>query len=123
MLSVKDDSGKDHNRLNTIIGPGSRIKGDISVQGGLRVDGAVEGKVISTGQLIVGKEGVIKAPTIEASSANIGGTIEGDITAHDRARLEPTARVTGNLVTSVLIIEEGAIFRGNSDFSGSGADK
>ncbi len=104
-------------RLNTIIGPGSKIIGDIEVQGGLRVDGTVEGKIVAAGPLTVGREGSIKAPSISASSATIGGAVEGDITAMERIRLEPSAVIEGNMATKVLIVEEGAIFTGNSDMA------
>ncbi|HHS49667.1 MAG TPA: polymer-forming cytoskeletal protein [candidate division Zixibacteria bacterium] len=102
-------------KLNTIIGPASRIAGDIEVQGGLRVDGTVEGKIVATGPLTVGQEGSIVAPSVTASSATIGGSVEGDIEAPERIRLEPSARVIGNIITRVLIIEEGAVFAGKSD--------
>ncbi|MCK5832538.1 polymer-forming cytoskeletal protein [bacterium] len=102
-------------RLNTIIGPGSRVEGDLDVQGGLRVDGTVEGKITATGPLTVGKEGIIKAPSISTSSSTIGGNVEGDILSPEKIRMEPSARVNGNIVTKVLIIEEGAIFSGKSN--------
>lgn len=110
-------------RLNTIIGPGSRFVGDLDVQGGLRVDGSIQGKITATGPLTVGQEGTIKAPSINASSSTIGGNIEGDILSPERIRLEPSARIRGNIVTKVLIIEEGAIFVGKSDLPDDSPNK
>jgi cytoskeletal protein CcmA (bactofilin family) len=117
MFSVKEEPVKVDLRLQTIIGPGTQVNGDIEVQGGLRVDGSVTGKVVSSGPLTVGQEGRIKAPSVEAVSATIGGFLDGDITAPERIRLERTARVNSNMVTRILIIEEGAVFNGSSDMS------
>ncbi len=104
-------------KLNTIIGQGSIVSGDMDVQGGLRIDGRVDGKIAATGPLTVGREGIIHAPSVSASSATIGGSIEGNITAPEGIHLEPSARIKGNMITKLLIIEEGAIFTGSSDMT------
>jgi len=101
--------------LNTIVGPGCEIRGDIDLDGGLRIDGKVMGKIIATGPLTVGGEGKIEAPTVDVRSATIGGSVEGDITAPDKVHLEPSAIIKGNIITNVLVIEEGARFVGNSN--------
>jgi cytoskeletal protein CcmA (bactofilin family) len=100
--------------LNTIIGPGCQIKGDLSLDGGLRIDGTVEGNVKAGGPMTVGSEGKIIAPKIDVRSATIGGYVEGDITAPEKLHLEPSAHIVGNIITKVLVIEEGAKFQGNS---------
>lgn len=115
MIFAKEEPTKIDQRLNTIIGPGSDFVGELSVQGGIRIDGNIEGKVAATGPLTVGQQAKIVAPSVEASSATIGGSIEGDIVVKDRIRLETTARVKGNMSAKVLIIEEGARFIGNMD--------
>ena len=102
-------------KLNTIIGPESVVAGDLNVQGGLRIDGTVDGNIVATGPLTVGREGIIRAQSISASSATIGGSIEGDIAAPEKIHLEPSARIKGNMITKILIVEEGAIFTGSSD--------
>ncbi len=116
-MFAKIENQKGENKLNTIIGPGCEIVGDIKTQGGLRIDGAVTGKIVASGSLTIGQEGVLKTPSIEVASATIGGKVNGDITAPEMVRLEPTARVKGNLITQVLIVEQGAVFTGNSDMS------
>ena len=114
-MIAKNGESRIDKGLNTIIGPGCVIRGDITVEGGLRIDGSVTGKIVARGPLTVGREGNIVAPTVEVSSATIGGYIEGNITAPERIHLEPSARIKGNLVTGVLVIEEGARFVGQSN--------
>lgn len=100
--------------LNTIIGPGCELTGDISLDGGLRVDGSVKGNIRAGGPLTVGSDGKIVAPKVEVRSATIGGYVEGDISSPEKLHLEPSAHIVGNIITKVLIIEEGARFEGNS---------
>jgi len=104
--------------LNTIIGPGCEITGDISLDGGLRVDGLVKGNVKAGGPLTVGNEGKLISPKVDVRSATIGGYVQGDITAPEKLHLEPSAHIVGNIITKVLIIEEGARFEGNSKLPG-----
>jgi len=117
MFLTKQEQPRNDTKLNTIIGPGSHIKGDIEVQGGIRIDGSVEGNINATGPITVGRDGKIITPSITATSATVGGTIKGDISAKERIRLEPTANVEGNLITELLIVEEGAVFTGNSNMT------
>ncbi len=100
--------------LNTIIGPGCNIEGDISLDGGLRIDGTVKGAIKAGGPLTVGSEARITAPTIDVLSATIGGYVQGDINAPEKLHLESSAHIVGNIVTQVLVIDEGAKFEGKS---------
>ena len=67
-MFMKAEEGKTDTKLNTIIGTGSSIEGDITVEGGLRIDGSVNGnRIVAKGPLTIGREGSIKAPIIEAA--------------------------------------------------------
>ena len=113
---------KESGRLNTMIGPGTEIVGDLKIQGGIRVDGSVTGEIIAGGPITVGEKGEVEAPIIEASSAVIGGRVTGDVRAPEKILLESSAVVEGTLTTEVLIIEEGAQFSGSSDMSGGSGE-
>jgi cytoskeletal protein CcmA (bactofilin family) len=79
----------------------------------LRVDGHLSGRVSSQdGTLIVSSGGQVDAD-IEVSVAQIYGTVNGDVTASKRIELGRVARVTGNIQTPALVIEQGAIFEGS----------
>src|SRR4030095_2858306 len=78
-----------------------------------RVDGGFSGKINSSGgTLIVGSGGQVDA-NIEVSVAQIHGVVTGDIVASDRVELGRAAKLTGNITTPSLVIEQGAVFEGS----------
>lgn len=103
----------DSSKIDTIIGPNSLIKGDLHSKGTLRVDGTIEGKVSSDSTIILGEKGVAKA-TLTAKQVVIGGTVHGNIVAHDRLEILSTGRVHGDVQTASarLLVAEGVIFEG-----------
>src|SRR5919202_5838909 len=79
----------------------------------LRVDGSLSGNVRSEdGTLIVSTGGRVEA-NVEVAVAQIYGTVNGDITASKRIEMGRVAKVTGNIQTPALIIENGALFEGS----------
>jgi cytoskeletal protein CcmA (bactofilin family) len=79
----------------------------------LRVDGRFSGRISSAGgALIVGAGGQVDA-NIEVAVATIHGVVNGDIIASDRIELGRAAKLTGNIQTPSLMIEQGAIFEGS----------
>ena len=105
--------------LNTIIGKGTGIQGDVKVQNSLRIDGRVTGNVESTDTVIIGKDGVVEGKVI-AKHVLLAGKIKGNINAKGRVFLELTASIDGDIVASHLVIDEGAQFNGNCNMSQSG---
>jgi cytoskeletal protein CcmA (bactofilin family) len=98
--------------LSGFVGNGTELTGEANFKGMLRVDGHLSGKVHSDeGTLIVSTNGVIDA-NIEVAIAQIHGTVNGDITATKRIEMGRVAKVTGNIQTPTLVIEQGAIFEG-----------
>ncbi|HEX8164068.1 MAG TPA: polymer-forming cytoskeletal protein [Pyrinomonadaceae bacterium] len=94
------------------VGGASTLAGEINFKGMMRVDGRLSGRVNSPdGTLIVSSGGRVEAQ-VAVAVAKINGTVEGDITAAERIELGRTARVSGNLQTPALVVEEGAIFEG-----------
>jgi cytoskeletal protein CcmA (bactofilin family) len=59
----------------------------------------------------VGEKGEVEA-AVQAGVAIIGGQIRGNITARERVELRGTARIYGNIVTPVLVLEEGVVIDG-----------
>jgi cytoskeletal protein CcmA (bactofilin family) len=98
--------------LSGFVGNGTELTGEANFKGMLRVDGHLSGKVHSDeGTLIVSTNGLIDA-NIEVAIAQIHGTVNGDITASKRIEMGRVAKVTGNIQTPTLVIEQGAIFEG-----------
>ena len=102
------------------VGGTSALSGEIDFRGMMRVDGHVTGRVVSSdGTLIVSSGGRVEAE-VSVVVAKISGEVSGDITASERVELGRTARVSGNIQTPALIVEDGAIFEGNCRMSRRG---
>src|SRR5947209_6612529 len=99
--------------LTGFVGNGTTLTGEASFKGMLRVDGALSGRVSSAdGTLIISTNGRVDA-NVEVAIAQIYGTVNGDITASKRIEMGRVAKVTGNIQTPALVIENGAIFEGS----------
>jgi cytoskeletal protein CcmA (bactofilin family) len=99
--------------LSGFVGNGTTLTGEANFKGMLRVDGHLSGRVSSQdGTLIVSSGGQVDAD-VEVSVAQIYGTVNGDVVASKRIELGRVARVTGNIQTPALVIEQGAIFEGS----------
>jgi cytoskeletal protein CcmA (bactofilin family) len=99
--------------LTGFVGNGTTLTGEASFKGMLRVDGGLSGRVSSQdGTLIVSTNGRVDA-NVEVAVAQIFGTVNGDITASKRIEMGRVAKVTGNIQTPALVIENGAIFEGS----------
>ncbi len=99
-------------QYEVFMGQGAHINGNISINGCTRIDGTIEGSLAVDSDLYIGESGVIKCP-VYTQSANIAGTVNGNIFCKTRLELLPTAKVVGNIKCGSLIIHEGAVFRGN----------
>ncbi len=100
-------------RLSGFVGSGTTLTGETSFKAMLRVDGHLTGRVISeSGTLIVGTSGLVDA-NVGVAAAVIHGTVNGDIIATERIELGRTAKVSGNIQTPSLMMEQGAILEGN----------
>jgi cytoskeletal protein CcmA (bactofilin family) len=98
--------------LNAFIGEGTTFNGSLSFQGTVRVDGRLDGEILTKDTLVVGKTAEINAD-IHAGELVIGGTIQGNITAERKIELHSGARLQGNISTPSLVIAEGVIFEGS----------
>ena len=100
-----------------MIGKTIRIKGEITADEDIVVEGQVDGKITISKDLIVGETGRITAD-VQAQSVTIGGKFTGDIQARDRVALESSAFLEGNVAAPRLSISDGAFFKGSVDMSG-----
>jgi len=99
-------------KIETIIGPNAHLRGDIQSDGGVRIDGIVEGTIDITGNLVVG-EGAKVIAEIKANNISISGAIKGDI-AGNRVEILETGRMWGDLTINSLLHNEGAYLRGQN---------
>jgi len=104
---VATNAGAMYNALTN----GSKIVGQIFADTDFRIDGEVEGNINCKGKVVIGQKGFLKG-TISCVSAEIIGTVEGDIVVTETLSLRATAFITGDVKTKVLIIEPNAVFNG-----------
>ena len=95
----------------SILAPGAKIKGDISSDTDLRLDGLMEGNLISEGKVIIGPNALLTG-NITCSNAEISGTVKGNVIAPEQLSLKSQSRIDGSITTSTLIIESGAALNG-----------
>lgn len=97
--------------IASLVAEGVTLRGDLSTEGGLHLDGALEGD-LRVGQLTIGETGAVTG-SILADSIEVRGAVTGTICAR-QVRLWATARVDGDISHTELSIEAGAHFEGRS---------
>lgn len=89
----------------------TEFEGKIQSSKTIRIDGRVKGEVHCSQAVIVGESASVEA-VIHAASVIISGEVKGDLSATSKITLQKTARVTGDLRTPGIVIEEGALLEG-----------
>ena len=116
-----DMNGKQgEGRIETIIGKGTNIEGTVNIEGATRIDGNVNGKLISNDVITVGPTGVVKAE-IRAKAIIVGGRIEGNLIASEKVELQAKSELLGDITSKSLLVEHGDIFHGNSKMKDAGS--
>jgi cytoskeletal protein CcmA (bactofilin family) len=98
----------------TLLAKGVVLKGEIHVEGTVRIDGCLDGEIQTKGQVIIGEDGLVQG-TITAGTVISSGRIKAKVTAIERVHLMKKATLIGEVLTPVLIMEEGAKFQGTTD--------
>lgn len=101
-----------------LIASGTEIKGDISSNSDIRVDGSVTGNLSTKGKLVIGETGSLKGE-VNCKNADISGKIEGKIIVNELLTLKPSSNILGDIATNKLAIEPGSIFTGNCKMGSS----
>jgi cytoskeletal protein CcmA (bactofilin family) len=102
-------------RIDSLIGAGTVVDGDVTFSGGLRIDGAVHGKVATVDSqpatLVVSEQASIEGE-VRVSHVVINGTVSGPVAANDYLELQAKSRVNGDVVYRTLEMHVGAIVQG-----------
>lgn len=88
------------------------IRGEITTEGTIRIDGRIEGRLHRADTLIVGKTGVVTGD-VEAREIIVAGTIEGNIVADTRVEIQATASVVGDIRSTAMMLHEGGSINGH----------
>jgi cytoskeletal protein CcmA (bactofilin family) len=101
--------------VDTLIGPKTRINGDVEFEGGFHLDGHINGNVTCEGAgdafLSVSEHGCIEG-SVFAPNVLLNGTVKGNIDAADRVELGASAKVLGNVAYTVIETAVGAQING-----------
>jgi len=104
-----------NSRSEAMIGPSIEIKGSVSGDEDLVIQGTVEGTVeLGSHQVTVGPSGKVNAD-INAKVVSIDGEVSGDLTGSEKVVISKSGNVRGNIVAPRVTLEEGAIFKGSID--------
>jgi len=102
-------------RIDSLIGAGTVVDGDVTFTGGLRIDGEVHGNVIAANgdpsTLVISEQAKVDGE-IRVSHIVINGTVDGPVIADDYLELQPKARVVGDVSYKTLEMHVGAVLRG-----------
>jgi cytoskeletal protein CcmA (bactofilin family) len=116
-------ASKPQNRIDCLIGSGTRVEGNVIFSGGLRIDGHVRGSIIAEegkpGTLVVSErahiEGEIRAPHVV-----INGAVCGPVYSGEYVELQAKANVTGDVYYNTLEMQVGAVVQGRLVHENSG---
>ena len=116
MKRSKDKISQPVETIDTLIGTGSVLKGDLEFTGGLRVDGRIKGHVSAQdsnkGTLVLSESGVIEGD-INVPHVVINGTVNGNIVSGGHVELQASAKITGDIHYKAVEMELGAILNGS----------
>ena len=97
----------------TIVGQGASLEGNIVSAGSFRIDGQIKGQINADGDVTLSPQSQVEAD-IRAENATVAGRFRGNIVVKGTAELTRGGRVDGNITCKALIVQEGAVFQGQS---------
>jgi cytoskeletal protein CcmA (bactofilin family) len=123
MFNTKNKTDMQQEKTNgnggaTLISAGTTLKGDISSNNDLRIDGTIIGNVSSSAKIVIGTNGVVEGD-ISGNQADIVGKVSGNIRTKELLQLRGECVVTGNLYAGKLQVEPSATFNGQCHMGGN----
>ena len=98
---------------DTVIGAGVTVKGALTSESDMVIDGLVEGNITAAGDVTVGVNGRIKG-NIQGLNVTVAGELDGNVRAEGEATVRETGKVTGDVAAAGLTISSGGLFSGRS---------
>lgn len=105
--------------VNSLLGPSSVFKGDLTVDGFVRVDGDVRGAIRASGKIVVSESARCEA-SIVARSAVIGGVVRGDVCVAEKLTILAGGVIVGNVFAPRLDADGEVVIHGDVKVSGPG---
>lgn len=104
-------SNKSAPKIETIIGSGTEMEGNLHTKESMRIDGKIKGELHAQA-VVIGEFGVVLGD-ITAAMVTVAGKVKGNIFANESLELLPKGQVLGDIHTAKLMISDGATFEGN----------
>jgi cytoskeletal protein CcmA (bactofilin family) len=102
-------------RVAATIGPSIAIKGDVTGEEDLIIEGRIEGKILlKANSVTIGRNGRVKA-NVYANSITVEGEVEGDLIGKDEVVIRQSGKVKGNVAAPRVVLDSGARFQGSID--------
>lgn len=102
-----------YDKIQTMIGEGTEIKGNLQSNGVVRIDGLLEGSIHHNGDMLVGPKGRVMAE-IHSKGLSIAGEVRGEVHVEGKLELLPGSRLFGDIRCGHFVVHEGAMFHGRS---------
>ena len=115
VMKRRDDSSVSGD-IETIIGKNTKIQGEVSGTGNLRIDGEIEGELKLSGSVIVGETGMVTG-NVSARSLDVSGTVHGNAQTEEGLTIHSAGQLIGDVKVNAFQIEDGGIFKGRSEMN------
>ena len=109
--SRKNKTAYNENKVVTMIGPGTLLTGQLKCKGTIRIEGGIDGRVLSEDSIVVLESGKVKGDLI-AGQVIVSGEVHGNIQAVDRIEITSKGKVVGDICAPRISIHEGVLFEG-----------
>lgn len=113
-MNRKKENGSED--MKAFLGKGAEFSGKLVLNGLVRIDGEFKGEVLGSGTLIIGEGAYIEAD-IAVDNVVISGEVKGDLNIKKKVEITPSGKLSGNIKTSVLEVQEGATVDGMCQMS------
>jgi len=122
MFGKKADN-KPQGRIDSLIGAGTQIEGNIRFTGGLRIDGEVKGSVeaaegASSSTLVLSEQARIEG-SVSVAHLVSNGTVVGAVTVSESLELQSRARIVGDVDYAIIEMHQGAVIEGRLVYRGA----
>lgn len=112
-ISVPRARTRNGNAMNAVlIGPRDELRGSLTVDGDLRVEGQVEGELRASGDVEIESGATVRA-RIEGRNVTVRGNVTGDVVAGTKVNVHGSGSLTGDVRTPRLRVDDGTVVNGS----------
>jgi len=111
-MAILKEKLADITSTESVIAEDCVFTGNISTKGSLRIDGVVDGNITEAKDVFVSKIGKVNGD-VSCQNCVVYGNVRGNIVSKEKVEIMSSASVEGDVTSSKILIEEGAIFNGN----------